>query len=163
MNWEKNDDPYNDDENANDSDVLQHLGANCLKKISVTSSRWSDSYMCQQTRPALVQIIPRRLISDKSLSEPCWLFVNWEQIAVKFERYNNFHTRKWIWKFRLLHDGHFVSAQFIRNRGFISSCKSIFTSNCRIIDFVDFNYKQSIFLISLIDSFRIPYSGSFPM
>ena len=33
-----------------------------------------------------------------------------DQITVKFEtKYNNFHTRKWIWKSRPHNDGLFVS------------------------------------------------------
>ena len=60
---------------------------------------------------SLVQMMTHRLFGAKPLSEPmlahCQLD-HWEQILVKFKsKWNNFHTRKLIWKCRLQNGGRF--------------------------------------------------------
>ena len=61
--------------------------------------------MRQQTKPPLVQKMACQLFSDRpsfeSMMVYCWLDP-WKQTSVKFEyKYNNFKTRKYIWKCRL--------------------------------------------------------------
>ena len=68
--------------------------------------------MRQQTRPSMGQIIACYLLGTKPFSEPMlayYKFEHWEQNSVKFEsKYNNFHTRKSIWKCRMQNGGNVV-------------------------------------------------------
>ena len=54
-----------------------------------------------------------------SLAEPklahCWLDP-WEQMSMKFEsKYNNFHTRKCMWKCQMQNGGYFAKPQFVKH------------------------------------------------
>ena len=67
---------------------------------------------------SLVQIMACRLFGTKPLSEPmldCYWLARWEQTSVKFKsNYEDFCSRKCIWKYRLQIGRHFVSASQIK-------------------------------------------------
>ena len=70
---------------------------------------WPDPYE-SVSRPVLVQIMACHLFNAKPQSQPTPSYYElypWEYISVKLEwKYNDFHTRKWIWKC------HYVSAKW---------------------------------------------------
>ena len=64
----------------------------------INSLRLSDTYMCQQNIPSLVQITTCHLFGAKPSSEPkltYYQFNTWEQISVKLKsKGNNFHEKQ---------------------------------------------------------------------
>ena len=84
----------------------------------VNSSPPSATYMRQWTGSALLQIMAWRLFGAKPLSKPmlgyCQLYP-WEQTTVKFSsKYNHFHSRKYILKYRLRNGGHFAQGRWVK-------------------------------------------------
>ena len=81
------------------------------RDVPLKSLRPSDAYMRHQRRPSLVQIMARRLIGAKPLSEPMLYHSQsgpYEQSSFN-SNFKHFHSRKYIWKCRLANVGHFVS------------------------------------------------------
>ena len=72
----------------------------------VNSPPPSTAYIRQWIGSALVQIMACRLFGTEPLSKPMLPYCqlnSWEQISVKFKlEYYHFHSRKFIWKCRLL-------------------------------------------------------------
>ena len=81
--------------------------------------------MRQWIGSALVQIMACHLFGAKPLSKPflgyCQLYPK-EQTSVKFLlKYETFHSRKYIWKYRLRNGGHFVWGRWV-NRMIGNQC-----------------------------------------
>ena len=81
----------------------------------INSSPPSATYMCQWTGSALFQVMACRLFGAKPLPEPVLAYCqleSWEQISVNFEsEFYHSHSRKYIWKCRLLYGDHFVQGE----------------------------------------------------
>ena len=72
----------------------------CAIYSNLNSSPPSAPYMRLWTGSTLVQIMACRLLGTKPLPQPMIHFANWtnsNEIRIKIQ---NFHSRKWIWKWR---------------------------------------------------------------
>ena len=70
------------------------------------------THICVSNEKSLVQLMARRLVGAKPLSEPMWYFVNWtlgNKLRWNFNRNSYIFIQQCIWKRCLENGGHFVS------------------------------------------------------
>ena len=99
---------FHSQQNAHDIYSLKTL-ANMTKLNWFDTSRPVDEYMRQWTVSLLVQVMAWCLNCARPLPEPIITYCQldpWEQTSVKVEsKYNDFQSKKCIWKYRLQNIG----------------------------------------------------------